>query len=124
MLTGAQIEEIWEDTTNGMKKNGMGIGIVNINSSPRLADALGIRHVPSIIGVINGYISFYSGSVTKQRLKDFVTGLFPGGLIQMVNAFCFQLVLICRRVRALLQCFILLFGPIGCHEVTSLSAIF
>ncbi|XP_068700489.1 dnaJ homolog subfamily C member 16-like isoform X3 [Montipora foliosa] len=81
----AQIEEIWEDTTHGMKKNGMGIGIVNINSSPRLADALGIRHVPSIIGVINGYISFYSGSVTKQRLKDFVTGLFPGGLIQMVT---------------------------------------
>ncbi|XP_068753593.1 dnaJ homolog subfamily C member 16-like [Montipora capricornis] len=81
----AQIEEIWEDTTHGMKKNGMGIGIVNINSSPRLADALGIRHVPSIIGVINGYISFYSGSVTKRRLKDFVTGLFPGGLIQMVT---------------------------------------
>ena len=63
----------------------MGIGIINVNRSPRLADTLGVGRVPSIIGIINGYVSFYSGAVTVQGLKDFVTGLFPRDLIEMVN---------------------------------------
>ena len=83
--TGAQIEEMWEEATSSMKKAGMGIGIININRSPRLVDNLGVGRIPSIIGVINGYVTFYSGTVTVQGLKDFVIGLFPSGLIEMVN---------------------------------------
>lgn len=84
-MAGAQIEEIWEDTTSSMKKNGVGIGVVDRNRNPRLSDTLGVRHVPSIVGVVNGYVSFYSGLITKEGLKDFVTGLFPSGLIETVN---------------------------------------
>lgn len=80
----AQIEEMWKDTTSSMKKIGVGIGVVDRNRNPRLSDTLGVRHVPSIIGVVNGYVSFYSGSITKEGLKDFVTGLFPRGLIETV----------------------------------------
>lgn len=68
-----------------MKKNGVGIGVVDRNRNPLLSDSLGVRHVPSIIGVINGYVSFYSGSISKEGLKDFVTGLLPSGLIETVN---------------------------------------
>ena len=73
-----------------MKKAGVGIGIVNVNRSPSLADALGVGRVPTIIGVINGRVMFYSESVTVQGLKDFVIGLFPSGLIERVrmNDFC------------------------------------
>lgn len=84
-LPGAQIEETWEQATRSMKKSGMGIGLINVNRSPRLADTLGVGRVPSIIGIINGYVSFYSGTVTVQGLKDFVIGLFPHDLIEMVN---------------------------------------
>lgn len=83
--TGAQIEETWDKATNSMKKYGVGIGVINVNRSPRLADTLGAGHVPSIIGVLNGYVTYYSGTVTVKGLKDFVIGLFPGDLIEMVN---------------------------------------
>lgn len=77
---------MWEEASNSVKKVGVGIGIININRSPRLADALGVGRVPSIIGVINGRVMFYSEMVTVQGLKDFVLGLFPHGLIEKVTA--------------------------------------
>ena len=67
-----------------MKKVGVGIGIININRSPRLVDALGTGRVPTIVGVINGRVMFYNDWVTVQGLKDFVMGLFPSGLIEKV----------------------------------------
>lgn len=80
-----------------MKKNGVGIGVVDRNRNPRLSDTLGVRHVPSIIGVVNGYVSFYSGSITKEGLKDFVTGLFPSGLIETVSVLRSGGNVICQR---------------------------
>lgn len=85
VLIGAQIEETWEEASSSMKKAGVGIGIINVNRSPRLSDTLGVGRVPSIIGVINGYVTFYGGTVTVRGLKDFVTGLFPSDAIKMVN---------------------------------------
>ena len=67
-----------------MKKVGVGIGIINVNRSPRLVDALGAGRVPTIIGVINGRVIFYNDRVTVQGLKDFVMELFPSGLIEKV----------------------------------------
>ncbi|KAJ7393494.1 sub C, member 16 [Desmophyllum pertusum] len=81
----AQIEETWEEASNSMKKVGVGIGIINANRSPRLVDALGAGRVPTIIGVINGRVIFFSDSVTVQGLKDFVIALFPNGLIEKVT---------------------------------------
>jgi len=68
-----------------MKKVGVGIGIINVNRSPRLVDALGAGRVPTIVGVINGRVMFYNDRVTVQGLKDFVMGLFPSGLIEKVK---------------------------------------
>ena len=82
---GAQIEEVWEQASSSMKKVGVGIGIINVNRSPRLVDALGAGRVPTIIGVINGRVMFYNDRVTVQGLKDFVMGLFPSGLIEKVK---------------------------------------
>jgi len=67
-----------------MKKVGVGIGIINVNRSPRLVNALGARRVPTIVGIINGRVMFYNDRVTVQGLKDFVMGLFPRGLIEKV----------------------------------------
>ena len=83
--TGAEIEETWQEASRSMEKAGVGIGIINVNRSPRLADSLSVGRVPSIIGVLNGYVTFYSGTVTVRGLKDFVSGLFPSDLIQMVS---------------------------------------
>lgn len=82
---GVQIEEVWEEASSSMKKVGLGIGIINVNRSPRLVDALGAGRVPTIIGVINGRVMFYNDRVTVQGLKDFVMGLFPSGLIEKVR---------------------------------------
>lgn len=82
----AQIEEAWEQASRSMKKVGVGIGIINVNRSPRLVDALGAGRVPTIVGVINGRVMFYNDRVTVQGLKDFVMGLFPSGLIEKVTA--------------------------------------
>nr|XP_058959875.1 dnaJ homolog subfamily C member 16-like [Pocillopora verrucosa] len=82
----AQIEEIWEEASNKIKRVGVGIGIINVHRSLRLADALGAGRVPSIIGVINGRVAFYNEIVTVQGLKDFVLELFPRGLIEKVTA--------------------------------------
>ena len=82
---GAQIEETWEQASNSMKKVGVGIGIININRSPRLVNALGAGRVPTIIGVINGRVMFYNDRVSVQGLKDFVMGIFPRGLIDKVR---------------------------------------
>jgi len=82
---GAQIEEVWEQASNSLKKVGVGIGIININRSPRLVNALGAGRVPTIIGVINGRVMFYNDRVSVQGLKDFVMGLFPRGLIEKVR---------------------------------------
>ena len=76
---------MWEEASNSVKKAGVGIGIVNVNRSPRLSDTLGVGRVPMIVGVINGRVMYYSDSVTVQGLKDFVTGLFPSGLIEKVR---------------------------------------
>ncbi|KAM7439612.1 DnaJ molecular chaperone y domain [Porites harrisoni] len=81
----AEIEETWQEASRSMEKAGVGIGIINVNRSPRLADSLSVGRVPSIIGVLNGYVTFYSGTVTVRGLKDFVSGLFPSDLIQMVT---------------------------------------
>ena len=86
---GAQIEEVWEQASSSMKKVGVGIGIINVNRSPRLVDALGAGRVPTIIGVINGRVMFYNDRVTVQGLKDFVMGLFPSGLIEKVKKHLF-----------------------------------
>lgn len=67
----------------------MGIGIINVNRSPRLVDALGAGRVPTIIGVINGRVMFYNDRVTVQGLKDFVMGVFPSGLIEKVKKHLF-----------------------------------
>ena len=83
--TGAEIEETWQEASRSMEKAGVGIGIINVNRSPRLADSLSVGRVPSIIGVLNGYVTFYGGTVTVRGLKDFVNGLFPSDLIQMVS---------------------------------------
>ena len=94
-IKGAQIEEIWEEASNKIKRVGVGIGIINVHRSLRLADALGAERVPSIIGVINGRVAFYNEMVTVQGLKDFVLELFPRGLIEKV-IFYYVLVL-CRE---------------------------
>jgi len=81
----AQIEESWEQASSSMKKVGVGIGIINVNRSPRLVNALGARRVPTIVGIINGRVMFYNDRVTVQGLKDFVMGLFPRGLIEKIT---------------------------------------
>ena len=67
-----------------MKKVGVGIGTINANRNARLVDKLDIGRIPSIIGVINGQVTFYSDIVSVQGLRDFVTGLFPSSLIEKV----------------------------------------
>ena len=73
---GAAVEEIWEDIARDLKNHGVGIGCVNKNIDPQLARLLGVRRFPDFVAVINGKLYHYSGAVSVENLKKFVSELF------------------------------------------------
>ena len=73
---GASVEEIWEDAARDLKNHGIGIGCVNKNIDPQLARLLGVRRLPDFVAVINGKLYHYSGAVSVENLKNFVSELF------------------------------------------------
>ncbi|XP_032228549.1 dnaJ homolog subfamily C member 16 isoform X2 [Nematostella vectensis] len=81
-----QIESVWESTANDLKSLGVGIGVINVNRSPRLADQLSIDGVPRIIGVLNGKLTYYNQRMSPDGIKEFTNGLFPYSLVHRVSS--------------------------------------
>lgn len=64
---------------------GVGIGVVDVGYERRLANHLGAHRTPSILGVINGKITFFHYAVAKEHLRQFVEDLLPQRLVEWVN---------------------------------------
>ena len=63
----------------------MGIGVVDVGYERRLANYLGAHRTPSILGVINGKVTFFHYAVAKELLKQFVEDLLPQRLVEKVS---------------------------------------
>lgn len=64
---------------------GVGIGVVDVGYERRLANHLGAHRTPSILGVINGKVTFFHYAVAKEHLRQFVEDLLPQRLVERVN---------------------------------------
>lgn len=65
---------------------GVGIGIVDLGYERRLASHLGAHRAPSIIGLVNGRVTFFHQAVVREHLRQFVEDLLPQKLVEKVNA--------------------------------------
>ena len=63
---------------------GVGIGVVDVGYERRLANHLGAHRTPSILGVINGKVTFFHYAVAKEHLRQFVEDLLPQRLVERV----------------------------------------
>lgn len=65
---------------------GVGIGIVDLGIERRLANQLGAHRAPSIIGLVNGRVTFFHQAVVREHLRQFIEDLLPQKLVEKVNA--------------------------------------
>lgn len=64
---------------------GVGIGVVDVGNERRLANHLGAHRTPSILGVLNGKVTFFHYAVAKEHLRQFVEDLLPQRLVEWVS---------------------------------------
>lgn len=64
---------------------GVGIGVVDVGYERRLANHLGAHRTPSILGVVNGKVTFFHYAVSTEHLRQFVEDLLPQRLVERVS---------------------------------------
>ncbi|CAJ1055508.1 dnaJ homolog subfamily C member 16-like isoform X1 [Xyrichtys novacula] len=79
------IEPVWKEVVQEMEALGVGIGVVDVGYERRLANHLGAHRTPSILGVINGKVTFFHYAVAKEHLRQFVEDLLPQRLVDRVT---------------------------------------
>uniref|UniRef100_A0A3B5MXC9 DnaJ homolog subfamily C member 16 n=1 Tax=Xiphophorus couchianus TaxID=32473 RepID=A0A3B5MXC9_9TELE len=79
------IEPVWKETVLELEPLGVGIGIVDVGSERRLANQLGAYRAPSIIGLVNGRMTFFHQHVVREHLRQFVEDLLPHNLVERVT---------------------------------------
>ncbi|KAM3621696.1 uncharacterized protein V6R79_014681 [Siganus canaliculatus] len=79
------IEPAWKETVNELEPLGIGIGIVDLGYERRLANQLGAHRSPSIIGLVNGRVTFFHQAVVREHLRQFIEDLLPHKLVEKVT---------------------------------------
>ncbi|XP_071377931.1 dnaJ homolog subfamily C member 16 isoform X1 [Centroberyx affinis] len=79
------IEPVWKEVVQEMETLGVGIGVVDVGYERRLANHLGAHRTPSILGVLNGKVTFFHYAVAKEHLRQFVEDLLPQRLVERVT---------------------------------------
>uniref|UniRef100_A0A8C9X853 DnaJ heat shock protein family (Hsp40) member C16 n=1 Tax=Sander lucioperca TaxID=283035 RepID=A0A8C9X853_SANLU len=79
------IEPVWKEVVEEMETLGVGIGVVDVGNERRLANHLGAHRTPSILGVLNGKVTFFHYAVAKEHLRQFVEDLLPQRLVEWVT---------------------------------------
>ncbi|XP_016061160.1 PREDICTED: dnaJ homolog subfamily C member 16 isoform X2 [Miniopterus natalensis] len=79
------IEPVWKEVIQELEGLGVGIGVVHAGYERRLAHHLGAHSTPSILGIINGKVSFFHNAVVRENLRQFVESLLPGNLVEKVT---------------------------------------
>ncbi|XP_064160178.1 dnaJ homolog subfamily C member 16-like [Anguilla rostrata] len=84
-FTCIHIEPVWKETVQDLEGLGVGIGVVDVGYERRLANQLGAHRTPSILGLINGKVTFFHYSIVKEHLRQFVEDLLPQKLVEKVT---------------------------------------
>ncbi|KTG31052.1 hypothetical protein cypCar_00047891, partial [Cyprinus carpio] len=84
-FTCIHIEPVWKDTVLELEPLGVGIGVVDIGYERQLANHLGAHRTPSILGLINGKVTFFHYAVVREHLRQFVESLLPQKLVEKVT---------------------------------------
>ncbi|XP_066526458.1 dnaJ homolog subfamily C member 16 [Hoplias malabaricus] len=79
------IEPVWKEAVQELEPLGVGIGVVDVGYERRLANHLGAHRTPSILGVINGKVTFFNYAVVKEHLMQFVEDLLPQRLVEKIS---------------------------------------
>ncbi|KAK2862339.1 hypothetical protein Q5P01_001872 [Channa striata] len=79
------IEPVWKETVQQLEPLGVGIGIVDLGYERRLANQLGAHRAPSIIGLVNGRVTFFHQAVVQEHLRQFVEDLLPRKLVEKIT---------------------------------------
>ncbi|KAM7005845.1 dnaJ homolog subfamily C member 16 [Tautogolabrus adspersus] len=79
------IEPVWKETVQELEPLGVGIGIVDLGYERRLANQLGAHRAPSIIGLVNGRVTFFHQAVVREHLRQFIEDLLPQKLVEKVS---------------------------------------
>lgn len=79
------IEPVWKETVQELEPLGVGIGIVDLGYERRLANQLGAHRAPSIIGLVNGRVTFFHQAVVREHLRQFIEDLLPQKLVEKVT---------------------------------------
>lgn len=58
--------------------------MVDVGYERRLANHLGAHRTPSILGIVNGRVTFFHYAVAKEHLRQFVEDLLPLRLVEQV----------------------------------------
>ncbi|KAF4093663.1 hypothetical protein AMELA_G00004430 [Ameiurus melas] len=79
------IEPVWKEAVQDLEPLGVGIGVVDIGYEKRLANHLGARGAPSILGLINGRVTSFHNAVSQENLRHFMESLLPHKLVEKVT---------------------------------------
>uniref|UniRef100_A0A8C6V2A5 DnaJ homolog subfamily C member 16 n=1 Tax=Neogobius melanostomus TaxID=47308 RepID=A0A8C6V2A5_9GOBI len=79
------IEPVWKETVEELEPLGVGIGIIDLGYERRLSNQLGAHRAPSIIGLVNGRVSFFHQAVVREHLRQFIEDLLPSTLVQKIS---------------------------------------
>ncbi|XP_072522152.1 dnaJ homolog subfamily C member 16-like [Salminus brasiliensis] len=79
------IEPIWKETVQELEALGVGIGVVDKEKETQLANHLGAHYTPSILGLINGKVTYFHYAISKEYLRQFVESLLPQRLVEKVT---------------------------------------
>ncbi|KAG9353050.1 hypothetical protein JZ751_017626 [Albula glossodonta] len=84
-FTCIHIEPVWKEVVQELEALGVGIGVVDVGYERRLANQLGAHRTPSILGLINGKVTFFHYAILKEHLRQFVEDLLPQRLVEKVT---------------------------------------
>lgn len=79
------IEPVWKEVVQELEPLGVGIGIVDLGSERRLSSHLGAHRAPSIIGLLNGRVTFFHQAVVREYLRQFIEDLLPTKLVEKIT---------------------------------------
>ncbi|XP_054641412.1 dnaJ homolog subfamily C member 16 [Dunckerocampus dactyliophorus] len=79
------IEPVWKDIVQDLEPLGVGIGIVDLGYERRLANQLGAHRAPSIIGLVNGRVTFFHQAIVREYLRQFIEDLLPPKLVEKIT---------------------------------------
>ncbi|KAM9800291.1 dnaJ homolog subfamily C member 16-like [Syngnathus typhle] len=84
------IEPVWKETVEELEPLGVGIGIVDLGYERRLANQLGAHRAPSIIGLLNGRVTFFHQTIRREHLRQFIEDLLPQNLVEKITSDNYQ----------------------------------